>query len=100
MSAMIVEQLGLAITPLCWAAASGFTSGTTNGTRSSKRQALVLSMTVAPLATQRQACSRDNEPPADEKTTSERRLPSAGSSSMVTEEPRNASWRPADRFEA
>src|SRR5215211_7402404 len=45
---MIVEQLGLAIRPLCLWICSGFTSGTTSGTPSFIRNALVLSTTTAP----------------------------------------------------
>src|SRR5688572_30701072 len=48
---MMVEQLGLAITPLCLWIASGFTSGTTNGTPSFIRKAELLSTTTAPAAT-------------------------------------------------
>ena len=48
---MIVEQLGLAISPLCLWICSGFTSGTTSGTPSFMRKALVLSTTTAPAFT-------------------------------------------------
>src|SRR3954467_13149681 len=45
----MVEQLGLATMPLgMWRRASALTSGTTSGTSGSMRQALELSMTMAP----------------------------------------------------
>src|SRR5690242_21091620 len=44
----MVEQLGLAMIPLCLATSPGLTSGTTNGTSGSIRQALELSTTTAP----------------------------------------------------
>ena len=47
---MIVEQLGLAMIPLCFCASSGLISGTTNGTLSSRRKALELSTNTAPAA--------------------------------------------------
>ena len=46
----MVEQFGFAITPLCQATSPGFTSGTTNGTSSSMRNALELSIITAPAA--------------------------------------------------
>ena len=45
----MVEQLGLAIMPLCHFTSSGFTSGTTNGTCSSILKAELLSIAVTPL---------------------------------------------------
>ena len=42
----VVEQFGFAIIPLLLAISSGFTSGTTNGTSGSIRQALLLSTTT------------------------------------------------------
>jgi hypothetical protein len=47
-SICIVEQLGLAMMPLCESSAAGFTSGTTSGIAGSIRHALELSMTMAP----------------------------------------------------
>ena len=74
MSAMIVEQFGLATIPWCFVAASPLISGTTSGTRSSMRQALVLSMTTAPLAAQLQARSCDSAVGADGYNAEERKL--------------------------
>ena len=45
---MIVEQFGLAMIPLCVKISSGLTSGTTRGTSGSIRNALELSITIAP----------------------------------------------------
>src|SRR3954470_16569611 len=60
---MIVEQLGLAIRPLCLWICSGFTSGTTSGTPSFMRKALVLSTTNAPARTAGGADSSPAPPP-------------------------------------
>ncbi len=74
----MVEQLGLAIMPLCFKAASPFTSGITKGHRSSIRQALVLSITAAPCEAHFQASALDTVPLALEKTISASKLPSSG----------------------
>ena len=66
----IVVQLGLAIIPLCKAAASGLTSGTTRGTWGSIRKALELSITTAPASTAFFAHTFDVDPPADASTKS------------------------------
>src|SRR5690625_2579892 len=94
---MMVEQFGLAMMPLCSRAASAFTSGTTSGTRSSSRQALVLSMTVAPAFAQSQACRRETLPPAEENTMSACRSPPSGSCSNTSSSPRKLTRRPAER---
>ncbi len=60
----MVEQLGLATMPSCQARSSGLTWLTTSGTEGSIRQALELSMTVAPQATACGARSRDTSVPA------------------------------------
>ena len=49
--AMMVAQLGLAMTPLCSRRASGLISGTTSSTSGSIRNADELSMTTAPCRT-------------------------------------------------
>ena len=69
--ATIVVQLGLATMPLGieWRSAA-FTSGTTNGTSSSMRQALELSITIAPAAATLGASSFDVEPPAEKSAMS------------------------------
>ena len=62
---MIVEQLGLAIIPLCVSISSGLTSGTTNGTSGSMRKALELSITIAPRLAASGANVLEIEPPAN-----------------------------------
>ena len=61
----IVEQFGLATTPVCAWAACGFTSATTSGTPSSIRKAEELSTTTAPAATAWGAHSRERVAPAE-----------------------------------
>ena len=46
----MVEQLGLAMIPLCHSTSSGLTSGTTKGTPGSIRQAEELSTTTQPAS--------------------------------------------------
>ena len=46
----MVEQLGLAMMPLCQSTSSGLTSGTTSGTSGSMRQAEELSTTTQPAS--------------------------------------------------
>ena len=48
-NAMMVQQLGLAMIPLCCRASSPLISGTTSGTSGSSRKAELLSMYTAPL---------------------------------------------------
>ena len=62
---IIVEQLGLAMIPLCFKISSGFTSGTTRGTSGSIRNALELSITIAPLLAASGANVLEIEPPAN-----------------------------------
>jgi hypothetical protein len=50
-TAMVVEQFGFAIIPLCFLTSSPLTSGTTKGTSSSSLYALELSITTAPAFT-------------------------------------------------
>ncbi len=66
----MVEQFGLAIIPLCSCKSASFTSGTTNGTFSSIRKALVLSTTIAPRLAASGASSLDTLPPALNKAIS------------------------------
>src|SRR5665647_3002588 len=66
----MVEQLGVAMMPVCDARCSALTSGTTSGTPGSIRNTLDLSIAVAPAAT---ACGTNSlltEPPAAKKTRS------------------------------
>mmetsp|Transcript_7269 Transcript_7269/g.25978 ORF Transcript_7269/g.25978 Transcript_7269/m.25978 type:complete len:240 (+) Transcript_7269:1946-2665(+) len=69
-AAMMVLQFGLAMMPVCSAAACGFTSGTTSGTPGVMRNALELSITTAPASTAAGAKALDCEPPAAKKATS------------------------------
>ena len=66
----IVEQLGLATMPSCHSRSSGFTWLTTSGTAGSMRQALELSMTVAPRRAASGASTRDVSPPAENSAIS------------------------------
>ena len=61
---MMVEQLGLAMMPLCFLMASGLTSGTTSGTSGSRRNVLLLSITTAPAFTASGAITLLIGPPA------------------------------------
>ena len=100
MAAMVV-QFGLAMMPLrASRTAWPLTSLTTSGTSGSIRQAEELSMTVAPAAANRGACTREVAPPA-EKSAMSRPLGSAVSaSSTVTVVPRHGRVEPAERDEA
>src|ERR1035437_4089102 len=66
----MVEQLGLAIMPSCHSASCGLTWLTISGTAASMRQALELSMTVAPRATASGASWRETSPPAEKSAMS------------------------------
>ena len=102
----MVEQFGFAITPLCHATSSGFTSGTTSGTSSSMRKALELSIMTAPAATTASRISRETPAPAEKSAMS---TPSklAGVISSTTRspagtwpQPLKGSFLPAEREEA
>src|SRR5215218_833481 len=94
---MIVEQLGLAIRPLCLWICSGFTSGTTRGTPSFMRNALVLSTTTAPAETAAGANSLLTDPPAEKNATCTPLKLSLVSSSIVWLLPPNVIDLPALR---
>ena len=66
----MVEQFGLAMTPLCQLTSPGFTSGTTSGTSSSMRNALELSIMTAPWETTASRMAFDTEPPAENSAMS------------------------------
>jgi hypothetical protein len=66
----IVEQFGLAMMPSCHSPSSGFTWLTMSGTFGSMRQALELSITVAPRAAASGASWRETSPPAENKAMS------------------------------
>ena len=104
--AAIVVQFGLAMMPLrASRTAPGLTSLTTSGTSGSIRQAEELSMTIAPAAANRGACSLDVEPPAENSAMSmpDRSAVSASSTTIWRTEPSAAGHgnvEPADRDEA
>ena len=81
---MIVEQLGFAMIPLCSPIACEFTSGTTSGTSGFNLNALVLSMTSAPLETAMGAHSWLTLPPALKKAMSMPRNASGPTASIVS----------------
>src|SRR5688500_18318673 len=97
---MIVEQLGLAIRPLCLKISCGFTSGTTSGMPSFIRNALVLSTTIAPAATAAGANSLLIDPPALKNAILTSLNESFVSSSTVYVLPMNSTVLPAERADA
>src|SRR5271163_3764698 len=66
----MVEQLGLAMMPLCFLISSGLTSGTTNGTSLSIRNCEVLSITTAPALAAIGAHIFEISAPGEDKTIS------------------------------
>src|SRR6185312_9210718 len=97
---MIVEQLGLAMMPLCWCSASGLISGTTSGTSGSMRKADELSTTTVPWRTAAGAKRLDWAPPAENNAMLTPRKLSSVSSSTVTGLPLKGSVLPAERADA
>ena len=104
MSAMMVEQLGLAMMPplrappsLYSAIASGFTSGITSGTSGSMRNAEELSTTKQPFAAARGPNFLLMEPPAEKSAMSTPSKESSVSSSMTYVSPSNANRLPSRR---
>ena len=84
-----------------WAkAASGFTSGTTNGTSGSIRKALELSITTAPARAATGAHWRDTEPPAEASTTSTPSKAEASTGRIASDVPCQAMLWPAERGDA
>ncbi len=96
----MVEQFGLAMMPSCEASASGLTSATTSGTRSSMRQREELSITVAPAAAKRGAHSPDVEPPAENSARSKPWIDSSSSPRTVSSPSGPSIVRPTERSEA
>src|SRR5208283_474294 len=66
----MVEQLGLAMIPLCFLISSGLTSGTTKGTSGSIRNCEVLSITTAPALAAIGAHILEISAPGEDKTMS------------------------------
>ena len=96
---IIVEQFGLAIIPLCFKISSGFTSGTTRGTSGSIRNALELSITIAPRLAASGANVLEIEPPAN-KAISIFSKDSGFASSTTNVFPFTVSSVPAERADA
>ena len=96
---IIVEQFGFAMIPLCFKISSGLTSGTTSGTSGSIRNALELSITIAPRLAASGANVLEIEPPANKAIS----IPSKDSglaSSTTYVLPLTVSSVPAERAEA
>ena len=96
---IIVEQLGFAMIPLCFKISSGLTSGTTSGTSGSIRNALELSITIAPRLAASGANVLDIEPPAN-RAISILSKDSGFASSTIYVLPFTVSSVPAERAEA
>ena len=86
--------------PSWWAAASGFTSGTTRGTSGRIRKALELSIVTAPVATIVSIQALEVLPPAEASTISTPLNASAVVASTVKVSPPKVQVWPADRAEA
>src|SRR5690606_12688566 len=95
----IVEQLGLAMIPLWFLISCAFTSGTTKGTSGSIRNALVLSITTAPLLTASGASFLDTDPPAEKNAISIPSKLSGLASCTVYVVPWNSISVPAERLD-
>ena len=96
---MIVEQLGFAMIPLCFKISSGLTSGTTSGTSGSIRNALELSITIAPRFAASGAKVLDMEPPANNAISTSSK-DSGFASSTIYVLPFTVNSVPAERAEA
>src|SRR5262249_6802873 len=96
----IVVQLGQARMPRWCRAARALISGTTSGTSGSIRNALDLSITVAPALTIINAYSFDCAEPAEQKAMSTPLKAAASIRWIATGSPRNVTDLPTDRSEA
>jgi len=99
-TACIVEQLGLAIIPLCLGISSGFTSGTTSGTSGSILQAELLSMTTEPESAATGAHFLEVDPPAEKSAISIFLKESSETASTVISSPLKTAFVPADLGDA
>ncbi len=97
---MIVEQLGLAMMPLCCRTACGLISGTTSGTSAAMRNADELSTTTAPARAAIGAKRFEIAPPAENSAMWTPPKLSSVSSRTSSAFPRKRSVFPADRAEA
>src|SRR3989338_8135712 len=96
----MVEQLGLAMIPLCFEISEALISGMTSGTEASIRKALVLSTTTAPAFTASGTKRRLTVAPALERTRSIPLNDSGVAGSIVIHLPWNFPFLPADLSEA
>jgi hypothetical protein len=96
--AVIAEQLGTAMMPLCSAIRRPLISGMASGTLGSMRKAEELSITTAPALTAIGENFRDTPLPAENSAISTPSKESAPSCSMVIVSPRKLSVCPADRL--
>ena len=96
---IIVEQLGLAIIPLCFSISSGLISGIISGTWGSILNALELSITTAPRLTASGANTSLTLPPANNAMSIS--LKESGfASSTVYSSPQTINFLPADLADA
>ena len=102
--AAMVVQFGLAMMPFLRdrlaTSLAKLTSLTTSGTSGSLRKADELSMTIAPAAANRGACTRDIVAPAENNAMSTPLGSAVSASSTSICCPRNSSFLPCDRAEA
>src|ERR1700749_1390185 len=95
-SAVIAEQLGTAMMPLCSAMRRPLISGIANGTSGSMRNADELSMTTAPAFTAIGENLREGPLPAENSAISTSSKESSRSSSISIVSPRKPTVLPAD----
>jgi len=96
---IIVEQLGLAIIPLCFSISSGLISGIISGTWGSILNVLELSITTAPRLTASGANTSLTFPPANNAMSIS--LKESGfASSTVYSSPQTINFLPADLADA
>ena len=99
--AAIVVQFGFAMMPLrASSIACGLTSLTTSGTSGSMRQALELSMTMAPASANRGAWAFEPVAPAENSAMSMPERSAVAASSTTISSPLNGRVVPAERAEA
>jgi hypothetical protein len=96
-SAVIAEQLGTAMMPLCSRMRRALISGITSGTSASIRNAEELSMTTAPAFAAVGENLRETELPAENSARSTPAKEPSVSSSMTISCPRKVSRLPAER---
>ena len=96
-SAVIAEQFGLAMMPLCSRMRPALISGITSGTFGSMRKAEELSITTAPALTAVGANFREMPPPAENSAISTPSNEFSVSSSITILSPRKSMVLPAER---